>query len=195
MLFWTTSSGIHWQISDKYNISYAYISFVLSRNCISLLFGSTHDVASRIHWIDSSQVIMCILMSANSTTHLKSVHWRTVIARSTHKIASLCIHCHSWTAQSNITDKLQKMPSHTNDTRSRSLTIYLFKWPAHSKATLDITWRSLVLFCFFWLEMHLKWWQVYPSLSLFKSCLRIYLLCSVYKDWTFHFNRRAYWPC
>ena len=50
-------------------------AFVLSRidYCNSLLFGSTHDVTSRLPQIHiyTVQVILCIPKSSNITTHIK----------------------------------------------------------------------------------------------------------------------------
>ena len=72
-------------------------AFVLSRidYCSSLLFGSTHDVTSHLQWIQNctARVILCLPMSSNITTHLKSLLWLPVEVRSTYKIACLCYHC------------------------------------------------------------------------------------------------------
>ena len=92
-------------------------AFVLSRidYCNSLLFGSTHDVTSHLQRIQNyaARVILRLPMSSSITIHLKSLHWLPVKVRSTYKIACLCSHCHSSTAPSYVTDKLQKKPSHT----------------------------------------------------------------------------------
>ena len=53
-------------------------AFVLSRNyyCNSLLFGSTHDVASHMQRIQNyaARVILRLPKSSSITTHLKSLH-------------------------------------------------------------------------------------------------------------------------
>ena len=106
-------------------------AFVLSiiYYCNSLLFGSTHDVTSHLHRIQNhaARVILRLPMSSNVTTHLISLHWLPVKARSTYKIAFLCYHCHSSTAPSYVADMLQKKPSHTRNTRSSSCTMPLLK--------------------------------------------------------------------
>ena len=83
-------------------------AFVLSRieNCNSLLFGSTHDVASHLQRIqnNAARVILRHPMSSSITTHLKSLHWLPVKVRSTCRIACLCYHCHSSTAPSYVAD-------------------------------------------------------------------------------------------
>ena len=85
-------------------------AFVLSRidYCSSLLFGSTHDVASHLQQIQNyvARVILRLPKSSNITTYLKSLHWLPVKVRSTYKIACLCYHCHSSTAPSYVTDML-----------------------------------------------------------------------------------------
>ena len=54
-------------------------SFVLSwiDYCISLLFGSTHDVPSHFQRIPNyaARVIMHLPMLSNIATHIKSLHW------------------------------------------------------------------------------------------------------------------------
>ena len=111
---------------------------VLSRiyYCSSLLFGSTHDVASHLQRIQNyaARAILRLPMSCSITTHLKSLHWLPVKVRSTYKIACLCYHCHSSTAPSYVADMLHKKPLHTGITRS--CTMPLLNRPAHSKATL-----------------------------------------------------------
>ena len=66
-------------------------AFVLSRidYCNSLLFRSTHDVTSHLQRIQNyaARVIWHIPKSSSITTHLKSLHWLPVKARSTYKIA------------------------------------------------------------------------------------------------------------
>ena len=159
-------------------------TLVLSRidYCNSLLFGFTHDVTSHLQQIQNyaTRAILRLPKSSSITTHLKSLHWLPVKVRSTYKIASLCYHCHSNTAPSYVADMLQKMPSHTHNTRSSSYTMPLLNRPAHSKATLgdhsfsfasSSVWNSIPndLRCD-------------PSLSSFKSCMKTYLFCPVYKD-------------
>ena len=113
-------------------------AFVLSRidYCISLLFGSTHDVTSHLQRIRNyaARVILHLPKSSSITTHLKSLHWLPVNVRSTYKIACLCYHCS--TAPSYVVDMLQKRPLHSNKTFSNSYTMPLLNRPAHSKATL-----------------------------------------------------------
>ena len=114
--------------------------FVLSRidYCNSLLLGSTHDVTSHLQRIlhYAAQVIFCIPMSVDITTHIKLLHWLPVKVRSTYNIACLCYHCHRSTAPSYVTVMLHKKPSHTCNSRSSSYTIPLLNRPAYSKATL-----------------------------------------------------------
>ena len=115
-------------------------AFVLSRidYCNSLLFGSTHDVASHLQRLQNyaARVILRLPMSSSITTHFKSLHWLSVIERSTYKIVCLCYHCHSSTAPSYVADMLHRKPLHTRITRSSSNTMPLLNRPAHSKATL-----------------------------------------------------------
>ena len=115
-------------------------AFVLSRIdfCSSLLFGSTHDVASHLQRIQNyaPRVILRLPMSSSITIHLKSLHWLPVKVRSTYKIACLCYHCHSSTAPSYVTDILHEKPVHNRNTRSSSYTKTLLNRPAQSKATL-----------------------------------------------------------
>ena len=116
------------------------LSFVLSRidYCNSLLFGSTHDVASHLQRIQNcaSRVILLLPMSSSITIHLKSLHLFPVKVRSTCKIACLCYHCHSSTAPSYVTDMLHIKPLHTRNTRSSSCTMPLLDRHAHSRAAL-----------------------------------------------------------
>ena len=97
-------------------------AFVLSRidYCISLLFGSTHDMTSNLHRIQNyaARVILILPMSSSITIQLKSLHWLLVKVRSTYKIACLCHHCHSSTATSYVTDMLRRKPLYTRNTRS-----------------------------------------------------------------------------
>ena len=87
-------------------------AFVLTRfdYCSSLLFGSTHDVASHLQQIQNyaARVILRLPMSSNITTHLESLYWLPVIVRSNCEIAYLCYCCHSSTPPSYVTDLLQK---------------------------------------------------------------------------------------
>ena len=161
-------------------------AFVLSRIdcCNSLLFGSTHDVTSHLQWIQNyaARIILHLPKSSSITIHLKSLHWLPVKVRSTYKIACLCYHCHSTTAPSYVADMLHKKPSHSSNTCSSSYTMPLLNRPAHSKATLGDRSFSFV---------SSSVWNTIPndvrcapSLSLFKSRLKTYLFCSVYKDRT-----------
>ena len=156
-------------------------AFVLSRidYCNSLLFGSTHDVTSHLQRIQNyaARVILRLPKSSNISTHLKSLHWLPVNVISIYNIACLCYHCHSSTAPSYVNDMLHKKPLHT---RSSSYTMPLLNRPAHSKATLGD--------CSFSFASSSVWKSIpndvrcAPSLSSFKSCLKTYLFCSVYKD-------------
>ena len=159
-------------------------AFVLSRidYCISLLFGSTHDVTSNFQRIQNyaARVILHLPMSSSITIHLISLHWLPVNVRSTYKIACLYYHCHSSTAPSYVSDMLHKKPLHTRITRSSSYTMPLLNRPAHSKATLGD--------CSFSFASSSVWNSIQydvrcaPSLSSFKSRLKTYLFHSVYKD-------------
>ena len=156
-------------------------AFALSRidYCNSLLFGSTHDVTSHLQRIQNyaARVILRLRKSSSITTHQKSL---PVKVRSTYKIACLCYHCHSSTAPSYVADMLHKKLSHTRNTRSSSYTMPLLNRPAHSKATLSD--RS------FSFASSSVWNSIpndvkcAPSLLPFKSRLKTYLFCSVYKD-------------
>ena len=88
--------------------------------------------------------------------------------------------CNSSTAPSYIANMLHKKPSHTSNTRCSSYTTPLFNRPAHSKATIDnrsfsfassSVWNSIPYDV-----------RCIPSLSSFKSRLKIYFFRSVYKD-------------
>ena len=159
-------------------------AFALSRiaYCSSLLFGSTHDVTFHLQRIlnNAARVILCVPKSSSITIHLKSLHWLPVKARSTYKIACLCYHCHSSTAPSYVTDMLHKKPSHAHSLRSSSYTMPLINRPTDSKAALGD--RS------FSFSSSSVWNSIpndvrcAPSLSSFKSRLKKYLFCSVYKD-------------
>ena len=161
-------------------------AFVLSRiyYCNSLLFGSTHDVISRLQRIQNyaARVILRLPKSSSITIHLKSLHWLPVKVRSTYKIVCLCYHCHSSTAPSYVSDMLHRKPLHrkplhTRNTRSSSYTMPLLNRPAHSKATLgdrsfsfasSSVWNSIPNDV-----------RCAPSLSSFKSRLKTYLFRSV----------------
>ena len=159
-------------------------AFVLSNieYCISLLFGSTHDVTSYFQRTQNyaARVILRLPMSSSITIHLKSLHWLPVKVRSTYKIACLCYHCHSSTAPSYVTDMLHKKPLHTRNTRSSSYTMPLLNRPAHSKATLgdhSFSFASSSVRNSIPNDVRCA-----PSLSSFKSRLKTYLFRSVYKD-------------
>ena len=158
-------------------------AFVLSRidYCSSLLFGSTHDVTSRLQRIQNyaARLILHLPKSSSITTHLKSLQRLPVKVRSTYKIACLCYHCHSITAPSYVADMLLEKPSHTRITRSSSHTMPLLSRPAHSKATQgdrsfsftsSSVWNSIPNYVRF-----------VPSLSSYKSRLKTYLFRLVYK--------------
>ena len=159
-------------------------AFVLSRidYCNSLLFGSTHDVTSHLQRTQNyaARVILRLPKSSSITIHLESHHWLPVKVISTYKIACLCYHCHSSTAQSYVTGMLHRKPLHTRNTRSSSYTMPLLNRPAHSKATLgdrsfsfasSSVWNSIPNDV-----------RCAPSLSSSKSRLKTYLFRSVYKD-------------
>ena len=157
-------------------------AFVLSRidYCNSLLLGSTHDVKSHFQRIQNyaARVILCLPKSSSITTHLKSRHWLPVKVRSTYKIACLCYHCHSSTAQSYVADMLHKKPSHTRTTRSSSHTMPLLNRPAHSMATLGD--RSFSLASSSVGKFIPNDVRCAPSQS--SSRLKTYLFCSAYKE-------------
>ena len=127
-----------------------------------------------------ARVILCLPISSSITTHLKSLHWLPVKARSTYKIACLCYHCHSSTAPSYVADMLHKKPSHTRNSRSSSCTMAFLNRPAQSKATFGD--RSFSLASSFVWNSIPNYVRRAPSLSSFKSRLKTYLFCSVYKD-------------
>ena len=125
----------------------------------------------------AAQVILHLPKSSSITIHLKSLQWLPVKVRSTYKIACLYYYCHNSTAPSYVTGILHRKPLHT---RSSSYTMPLLNRPAHSKATLGD--RS---FSFASSSI----WNSIPndvicaqSLSSFKSRLKTYLFCSVYKN-------------
>ena len=158
-------------------------AFAFSRidYCNSLLFGSTHDVTSNLQRIQNyaAQVILRLQKSSSITTHLKSLHWLPVKVRSTYKIACLYYHCHDSTAPSYVADMLHRKPSHT---RIISHTMPLLNIPAHSKATLGE--RSFSFASSSVRNSIPNDVRCAPSLSSFKSILKTYLFCSVYKDLT-----------
>ena len=125
------------------------------------------------------EYFLCLPMSSSITTHPKSLHWLPVKVRSTYKIACLYYHCRSSTAPLYVADMLPKRPSHTRNTRSSSNTMPLLNRSAHSKATFgehsfsyaSSVWNSIPNYV-----------RCAPSLSSFKSRLKTYLFCSVYKD-------------
>ena len=175
-------------------------AFVLSRidYCISLLFGSTHDVTSHLQRIQNyaAQVILCLPKSSNIATHLESIHCLPVKVRSTLRITSLCYHCHSSTTPSYFSDMQHGKPSHTHNIHPCSYTMPLLNRPAHSQSTL-----SDRLFYFasssVWNSMPDDV-RCAPSLSSLKSRLMTYLFCSVYKDCTLSLitvHRCMVWPC
>ena len=127
----------------------------------------------------AARVILRLPRSSGITTHLKTLHWFPVKVKSTYKIACLCYHCHSSTAPSYVADMLHKKPLHTRNTRSSSYTMPLLNRPAHSKATLGD--RAFSLASSVWNSIQNDF-RCAPSLSSFKSRLKTYLLCSVYKD-------------
>ena len=128
----------------------------------------------------AARVILRLPKSPNIATHLKSHQWLPVKVRSTYKIACLCYHCHSSTAPSYVTDLLHKNPLHTRNTRSFSYTMPLLNRPAHSKATLGD--RSFSFAPSSVWNSNPNDLRCAPSLSSFKSRLKTYLFCSVYKD-------------
>ena len=146
------------------------------------LIISNHDVTSHFQRIQNYavRVILRLPKSSSITIHLKSLRWLPFKVRSTYKIACLCYHCHSSTAPSYVTDMLHIKPLHTRNPRSSSYTMPLLNRPAHSKATLGD--RS------FSFASYSVWNSIpndvrcAPSLSSFKSRLKTYLFCSVYKD-------------
>ena len=157
---------------------------VLSRidYCISLLFGSTHDVTSHLQRIQNyaARIILRLSMSSCISIHLESLNWLPVKVRSTYKVACLCYHCHSNAAPSYVNGMLHRKPSHIRNTRSSSYSMPLLNRPAHSKAMLgdrsfsfasSSVWNSIPNDV-----------RCSPSLSSFKSRLKTYLFRSVYKD-------------
>ena len=149
--------------------------------CNSLLFGSTLDVTSHLQRIQyhAARLILRLPTSSSTTTHLKSLHWLPVKARSTYEIACLYYHCHSSTAPSYVAYRLHKKPSHTRITRSCSYTMPLLSRPAHSKATLGD--RSFSLASSSVCNSIPSDLRCAPSLSSLKSSLETYLFRSVYK--------------
>ena len=141
----------------------------------------SHDVTSHLQPTQNyaARVIFCNPKSSNITTHLKSLHWLPVKVRNTYKITCLCYHCHSSTAPSYVTDMLQKKLSHSRNTRSSSLTMPLLNRPAHSKTALgDRSFSFASSDC----NSIPNIVRCAVSLSSFKSRLKTFLFCSVYKD-------------
>ena len=159
-------------------------AFVLSRTdyCNPLLFGSTHDVNTNLQHMQNyaALVILRFPKSSSITSHLKSLHWLPVKVRSTYKIASLCYHCQSCTAQSSVADMLHRQPSYTSNTRSSSGTMPLLNRLAHSKATLGD--RSFSFASSSVRNSIPNDVRCAPSLSSFKSPLKTCLFRSVYED-------------
>ena len=158
-------------------------AFALSRidYSISMLLGSTHDVTSHLQRKQNyaARVILCLPMSLNIATHLKSLYWLPVKVGCTYKIACLCYHFHSSTAPSHVVELLRK-PSHTLNTCSSSYTMPLLNRPAHSNATIDD--RSFSFASSSVLNSIQNNVKCAPSLSSFKSRLKTYLFRSAYKD-------------
>ena len=146
--------------------------FELSTRPVNIPVSMYHEYAAR--------VILRLPKSCSITIHLKSLHWLPVKVRSTYKIACLCYHCHRSTAPSYVTDMLHKKPLHTRNTRSSSYTMPLLNRTAYSKATLGDRSFSFA-FSSVWNSIPNDV-RCAPSLSSFKSRLKTYLFCSVYKD-------------
>ena len=143
----------------------------------------------------AARVILRLPKSSSITTYLKSLHWLPVKVRSTYKIACLCYHCHSSTAPSYVADMLHKNLLHTRITRSSSYTMPLLNRPAHSKATLGN--HSFSFASSVWNSIPNDV-RCAPSLSSFKSHLKTYLFCSIYKDRTLSLitvHMCVVWPC
>ena len=138
----------------------------------------------------AARVILHLPKSSNITTHLKSLHWLPVKARSTYKIPCMCYHCHSSTAPSYVADMLQKYPSHTRNTRSSSYTMPLLNRPAHSKSTLGD--RSSSFTSSSVRNSIQNDVRCDPSLPSFKSCLKTYLLHSILQRLNFLFAHCMY---
>ena len=115
----------------------AFVSPIIDY-CITLLYGSTHDVTSHLRRIQkyAARVILRLLMLSSISIHSNSLHWLPVKVRSTYKIACLRYHCNSSTATSYVTDMLHRKPLHTRNTRSCSYTLPLLSRLIHSKKTL-----------------------------------------------------------
>ena len=126
-------------------------------------------------------VILCLPRSSSITTHLKKPFTGFLsYVGSTYKIVCLCYHCHSSTAPSYVADMLHIRPSHTRITRSSSYAMPHLNRPAHSMATLgdrSFSFASSYVWNFIPNDVRCA-----PSLSSFKSRLKTFLFCSVYKD-------------
>ena len=147
-------------------------AFVLSRidYCSSLLFGSTHDVTSHLLriLIYAAGVILRLPMSSSIATHLRSLYWLPVKVRSTYKIACLCYHCHSSTAQSFVADMLHE--SHITHPH-HSLQLKATHGDRSFSFASSSVWNSIPIDV-----------RCAPSLSSSMSCLKTYLFRSVHKD-------------
>ena len=152
----------------------------------------------------AARVILRLPKSSSITIHFKSLHWLPVKVRSTYEIACLCYHSttqygavlHSSPAPSYVTGMLHRKPLHTRNTRSSSYTMPLLNRPAHSKATLGD--RSFSFASFSVWNSIPNDVRCAPSLSSFKSRLKTYLFCSVYKDLTVSLitvHMCMAWPC
>ena len=110
-------------------------AFALTRidDCISLLFGSTHDVTSHLQRIQNyaARVILLLPKSFGLATHSKSLQWLPVKVRTIYKIACLCYHFHSSTATSYVADMQLKI-HHTRTTLVPAHTSCLFSIDLHT---------------------------------------------------------------
>ena len=158
-------------------------AFVLSRiyYCSSLLFGLAHDAISHLQRIQNyaARVILRLPKSKSIIIHFKLLRWLPVNVISTYNVVCLCYHCHSSTAQSYVTDMLQKKPSHTHNSRSSSYTMPLLNRPAHSKVTQGD--RSFLASSSAWNSIPSDI-RYAPSHSSYQPRLKTYLLRSVLKD-------------
>ena len=113
-------------------------AFVLSRidSFSSLLLCSSHDVTSHLQRTQNyaTRVILHIPKLSNITRHLRPLYLFPVKVRNASKMACLYYHCNIRTAPLYVTNMLQKMPSHSHNTRSCSHTMPLFNRHACSSA-------------------------------------------------------------
>ena len=102
------------------------------------------------------------------------------IALKNHAFSFSFFHCHSSTALSYVIDMLHKKPSHIRNTRSSTYSMHLLNRPEHSKAALGVSSFSVASssFC----NSIPNDVRCAPSLSSSKSCLKTYLLRSLYED-------------